>query len=488
MPRRFIKGDGEADMINQNNKTDDGSIQFYGVLTKELTINNESVHNLVYGEETPPDPKSMVYGIRPDPKFMVYGIRYIKDYIEDKEALFTGVEWQTVSDGTVVTVKDVIFSVSIPSTKNPAEVKEIKEVFKRLWYPIAVATLSRYCRDILEIAYDKSKVDKYIRITEIFKLDYVDYMLQDFGFRGCSCVEQSIIGGSAHLLNFKGSDTMPASFYTEILNKGVGPTGVSIPASEHSVMTSYEFEEDAMLNIMLKFGEGLFAMVMDSYDYVNSLKTVFPSALYMYLKYIEFCKKDMDRVKMSTVDDVKTALNSSEKSFDKTELDRLIENFIPAGFKVVFRPDSGDPAVAVIQALQTGLAIFGPQDPNAKFKELKHSAVIQGDGISVFTIKNILDKVLAAGFSPKSVAFGMGGGLLQKVDINCIGLELGLGSEEVKVYDPTNMQLSWDSEDGGSLFKKANANWKQNWQRKLATKIVPEGRGSGAIKSNCLGF
>ena len=448
MPRRVIKGGGEADMINKNNNTDE-SIQFYGVLTKELTINNMSVNTLVYGEETSPA------------KFMVYGIRYIKDYINDKKELFTDVILETVSDGTVVKVNDVIFSVSIPSTKNPAEVKEIKEVFKRLWYPIAVATLSRYCRDILEIAYVKSNVDKYIHITETFQLDYVDYMLQDFGFRGCSCVEQSIIGGSAHLLNFKGSDTMPASFYTEILNNRVGPTGVSIPASEHSVMTSYEFEEDAMLNIMLKFGEGLFAMVMDSYDYVNSLKTVFPSALYMYLKYIEFCEKDMGRVKMSTVDEVKAALNSSEikKSFNKTELDSLIQNFIPAGFKVVFRPDSGDPAVAVIQALQTGLAIFGAQDPQAELRELKHSAVIQGDGISVFTIKNILDAVLAAKFSPKSVAFGMGGGLLQKVDINCIGLELVLGSKEFKAYDPTNMELSWDS-----LFKKAN----ENWANKLA--------------------
>jgi nicotinamide phosphoribosyltransferase len=42
--------------------------------------------------------------------------------------------------------------------------------------------------------------------------------------------------------------------------------------------------------------------------------------------------------------------------------------------------------------------------------------VIQGDGIGPATIATILDAVLAAGFSAQSVAFGMGGGLLQKVN------------------------------------------------------------------------
>ena len=28
--------------------------------------------------------------------------------------------------------------------------------------------------------------------------------LHDFGFRGCTCVEQSVLGGVAHLLNFTG--------------------------------------------------------------------------------------------------------------------------------------------------------------------------------------------------------------------------------------------------------------------------------------------
>jgi hypothetical protein len=39
---------------------------------------------------------------------------------------------------------------------------------------------------------------------------------QDFGFRGCTSVEQSIMGGTAHLLSFTGSDTMSASYYAQV--------------------------------------------------------------------------------------------------------------------------------------------------------------------------------------------------------------------------------------------------------------------------------
>jgi len=41
---------------------------------------------------------------------------------------------------------------------------------------------------------------------------------------------------------------------------------------------------------------------------------------------------------------------------------------------------------------------------------------IQGDGIGYKDIKNILDAVLKEGYSAENVAFGMGGGLLQKVN------------------------------------------------------------------------
>ena len=47
---------------------------------------------------------------------------------------------------------------------------------------------------------------------------------------------------------------------------------------------------------------------------------------------------------------------------------------------------------------------------------LNHVRVIQGDGIDLDTIQEILDTVLKAGYSASNVVFGMGGALLQKVN------------------------------------------------------------------------
>lgn len=44
---------------------------------------------------------------------------------------------------------------------------------------------------------------------------------------------------------------------------------MSIPATEHSVMTCWPSEREAIANMIDHFGGGLFACVMDSYDYAS---------------------------------------------------------------------------------------------------------------------------------------------------------------------------------------------------------------------------
>ena len=48
---------------------------------------------------------------------------------------------------------------------------------------------------------------------------------------------------------------------------GGRPVAVSIPATEHSVMTAWASERQAIENMVDRFGGGFFACVMDSYDY-----------------------------------------------------------------------------------------------------------------------------------------------------------------------------------------------------------------------------
>jgi len=109
------------------------------------------------------------------------------------------------------------------------------------------------------------------------ELFFFSRKLHDFGFRGCTTLEQSVIGGCAHLLNFTGTDTLSAAFYAQYsLNKGK-PVANSIPASEHSVMTSFRTEKEAVENMIKNFGEGVYAIVMDTYDYTNALEKILPS-------------------------------------------------------------------------------------------------------------------------------------------------------------------------------------------------------------------
>jgi nicotinamide phosphoribosyltransferase len=59
---------------------------------------------------------------------------------------------------------------------------------------------------------------------------------------------------------------------------------------------------------------------------------------------------------------------------------------------------------------------FGSDVNQKGFKVIRGCGVIQGDGVSFKTLGQILDAVLAAGYSAQNCAFGMGGGLLQKLN------------------------------------------------------------------------
>lgn len=68
------------------------------------------------------------------------------------------------------------------------------------------------------------------------------------------------------------------------------------------------------------------------------------------------------------------------------------------------------------KALHAADKVFG-SDVNSKgFKVIRGCGVIQGDGIDIANISKIAAAVEADGFSAENVAYGMGGGLLQKVN------------------------------------------------------------------------
>lgn len=175
-------------------------------------------------------------------------------------------------------------------------------------------------------------------------------------------------------MNFKGTDTTEAllmlrEYYGEEM------AGFSIPASEHSTITSWgrEHEVDAYRNILEQFPSGLVACVSDSYNIFEACRSLWGDTL-------------RDRV-------------------------------LARDGCLVVRPDSGEPTQVVPQVL----ALLGERfgfSVNAKgFKVLdSHVRVIQGDGIDHDMLGRVLAAMEATQWSTDNVAFGSGGGLLQKVN------------------------------------------------------------------------
>jgi nicotinamide phosphoribosyltransferase len=68
-----------------------------------------------------------------------------------------------------------------------------------------------------------------------------------------------------------------------------------------------------------------------------------------------------------------------------------------------------------LQALEAADRVFGSTVNQLGFKVITGCGVIQGDGIDLGVLTKMAAAIEAAGFSAENVAYGMGGGLLQKV-------------------------------------------------------------------------
>ena len=238
------------------------------------------------------------------------------------------------------------------------------QVLRAIWYPSTVATVSN---SIKKVIY------QYLLDTSDDADGQINFKLHDFGARGVSSAESAGIGGAAHLVNFMGSDTMEGVQYANhYYNSPMA--AFSIPAAEHSTITSWgkEHEVDAYRNMLKTFAKpgSLVAVVSDSYDLFNAI--------------------------------------------DKLWGDTLKQEVIDSGATIVIRPDSGNPSQIVLQSLIGLEEAFGSTVNSKGYRVLNNVRVIQGDGINIDSIKEILSVATAADYSADNIAFGMGGALLQQ--------------------------------------------------------------------------
>ena len=282
---------------------------------------------------------------------------------------------KAVPEGTVVGVKNVLMTIENTDPNCYWLTNFLETIMMQLWYPITVATLSREVKKIVIEYYQKtSALPQHIMDT------VVEFVLNDFGFRGVSSVQSAGYGGSAHLINFMGSDTTVASKrICEYYNTDT-VFGLSVPATEHSIMTmkGEAGEVEMMRRTLEKYPTGIVACVSDSYHILRAC---------------------------------------SEKW--GTELrDLILSRPAEPGNQLVIRPDSGH----VINTLKEVFAIlfdkFGYTVNDKGFKLLPPQVrVIQGDGVNINSIREIYEELYRLGISAENIVFGMGGKLLQ-ADIN----------------------------------------------------------------------
>jgi nicotinamide phosphoribosyltransferase len=274
---------------------------------------------------------------------------------------------KAVPEGTVVPTHNLLVSIESTDPKVFWVASWLETMLLRaIWYPTTVATQSYTIKKIILNALTKSSDDP---------MSEINFKLHDFGSRGVSSQESAMIGGAAHLVNFMGSDTIAGVLCANHYYHS-DMAGFSIPAAEHSSITSWgkENEAEAYRNMLKQFAKpgSLVAVVSDSYDIYNACSNLWG--------------------------------------------DKLKQEVIDSGATVVIRPDSGHPATVVKTIVHILAERFGTTTNTKGYKVLNNVRVIQGDGINEDSITEILNGLLESGFSASNIAFGMGGALLQQVN------------------------------------------------------------------------
>ena len=297
-----------------------------------------------------------------------HGVPFNKEgweYIVNEHDGKLPVRIKSVPEGTVVPIKNVLLTIENTDPKCFWLTSYLETALLRaFWYPTTVATVSWRIKQLIK---------KYMVETG-GDLTGLPFKLHDFGARGVSSQESARVGGSAHLANFMGTDTIAGTICAmEIYNTEM--PAFSIPAAEHSTITCWgkENEEAAFRNMLEQYkSNGILAVVSDSYDIYNA----------------------------------------AEELWGK----KLRQEVIDSGAIVVVRPDSGHPATVVSNLLEILDSKFGSVINDKGYKLLNNVRIIQGDGINENSIKEILEKAKGLGYCADNLAFGMGGALLQHMD------------------------------------------------------------------------
>jgi nicotinamide phosphoribosyltransferase len=276
------------------------------------------------------------------------------------------VKIQAVPEGTVLPNKNVLVQVVNTDPKYPWVTSFFETALLRsIWYPTSVATISLYAKQLIRQALEETSDH-----PEILR-----DVLQDYGARGVSSQESAALGGLAHLINFRQTNTISGSLAATLYYGAINPA-ISQPNSEHTTVTAWgrEHEADAHSNLIEQYrGWPQIVAVSDSYDLDKAVHTIFGG--------------------------------------------QLKQQIIDSGSTVYVRPDSGDPAQVISDTVEGLFEEFGYTVNSKGYKVLPdYIRTAQGDGLTLESLKEIYRELEQRGIAADNVVLGMGGGLLQYIN------------------------------------------------------------------------
>lgn len=286
-------------------------------------------------------------------------------YVADKYGAFP-VNIHAVPEGTIVPRGNALMVVKSTDQRVPWMPQWIESILVRSWYPTTVATISHRVKELI---YSSLVLSSDNAVNEL------PFRLHDFGARGVSSPQSAMRGGFAHLINFLGTDTVPALWYARKYYHSK-MAGFSIPAAEHStIMTwgvGFENEFRSLQNLVEVYGK--------------------PGAI------------------VAAVSDTNNIYECCEKIWG----DALKKDVVDSGAVIVVRPDSGDPIEVVSAVLALLGEKYGYTVNHKGYRVMNNVRVIQGDGMDLESIGQLYAAITTLGWSAENLTVGMGGGLLQK--------------------------------------------------------------------------
>ena len=283
------------------------------------------------------------------------------------------IEIKAIAEGSLVETKQVLMTITNTHPDFFWVVGFLESLLLKVWYSSTVATVSYNYKLILKKYFDISVPKKH--------WGNMNFNVHDFGYRGSSSEDSAQLSGAAHLINFNGCETLTAlPFIQNYYNGDCLELNISaIPATEHSVMSSYgeEGEYAAFEHLLKLYFNSSISIVSDTYNIYRVVNEYLPK-----LKSLILERKE----------------------------------------KLVIRPDSGnpinvifgDPTAAKNSPQYNGILkilekTFGTQYNELGFKELHPKiGIIVGDGMDLETYENMLRLFIKKKYSASNLIIGVG--------------------------------------------------------------------------------